>query len=121
MDIQPITVMTKGEAFLRNGWSGVTAIRLCEDWHGRATIEVENTRGLITSGSIRVQPVDFARLCKLFLEANPQLLPEAERPRIIVEVDSGVADVTESPAWCWVEVIDHDVEEEDEPPAPPQI
>ena len=70
-----ISVPTKGRAFLRNGFSKITALNVyC--YQNSVDIQVQNSRGITTSGYMQVEAAAFAQMCRLFLEQNPHLIQE---------------------------------------------
>lgn len=93
-EIKEVTVHTKGKAFLRNGPSQVIAVGVYPLYGSQIQISATNSRGNETRGYIRMEAVDFARLCRSFLELNPNLLPPSPEQRVndvLVELGLEVA------------------------------
>lgn len=72
-------VPTTGDAFLRNGWSQVTALRVrASHREGLATIEVRNSRGDVSNGLMSVgQPA--------LVEMSKRVLAQAGCPVLFLE------------------------------------
>ncbi|MCC6602140.1 MAG: hypothetical protein IT327_02960 [Anaerolineae bacterium] len=105
--MESVKVEAAGEAYLRNGFSQVTAVGVAFRQYDQpgvsdryAEIFVENSRGMITNGFIWVPETAVVELAQKVLAQ--------QIPKVRIVVKDGGATVDECPAWVDVEIVDLD-------------
>lgn len=106
--MESVKVEAAGEAFLRNGFSQVTAVGVAFRQYDQpgvsdkyAEIFVENSRGMITNGFIWVPETAVVQLAQMILAQK--------KPKVKISVEGGVAFVESCPDWIEVDILGKDV------------